>query len=123
MKSNKKCQNTCNFLAKKAREDEERARKLLETGVAKKNELIKQGLELRETIQKKIKELESIRANLQNEKIKMEEAKNATEIAAKIATDAQDKLFEEEEKLAATKEKERKGNELFKSLDSDGDSM
>lgn len=123
LKSGKQCENTCNFLARKAREDQEKARKLLETGVAKKNELIKQGLEIRETIQKKLKELEVARANLENEKTKMEEIKNEAEGAAKTATDAQDKQIAEEAELAAAKEKDEKSLELFKILDSNQDDI
>jgi hypothetical protein len=123
LKSGKQCENTCNFLARKAREDQEKARKLLEVGVAKKNELIKKGLEIRETIQTKLKELEVARANLENEKTKMEEIKNEAEAAAKTATDAQDKQIAEEAELAIAKEKEEKSLELFKTLDSNQDGM
>lgn len=119
----KKCENTCDVLAQKLREEEERTRQLLEVGLAKKEELMVQGAEIRRKIRASLAELEAKLANAENEKKRLETLKNEAEAKAKEATDLQDKIFEEEKQRLAAIERERKAVETFAALDTNQDGM
>lgn len=120
-RSNRKCENSCNEMASKAREEEERTRRVVEAGIAVKRELIQKGIEMRKQLRAKLDELESKKINAENEKSKLEEAKNTLEAKAKELTDIQDAKFEEEKQKRLAIEKEIKSNELFAKLDENGD--
>lgn len=119
----KSCENTCDVLAQKLREEEERTRQLLEVGLAKKKELIAQGAEIRRTIRDSIAELETKLAQAENEKKRLEALKNEAEAKAKEATDLQDKIFEEEKQRLAAIEREKQGVAAFAALDTNKDGM
>jgi protein kinase C substrate 80K-H len=120
-RSNRVCENTCNEMASKAREEEERTKRVVEAGIAVKKELIQKGIEMRKYLRVKLDELESKKINAENEKSKLEEAKNILESKAKELTDIQDAKFEEERQKRLAIEKEIKSNELFAKLDENSD--
>lgn len=117
----RQCGNTCNVLAEKMREEQEKAKQLFEVGIVKRRELVQKGAELRNLMRARSEELESKRINLESEKVKFEDIKKLAEAVAKEATDAEDKLIEEENKRQSEIQKRVNSDKLFDRLDNNHD--
>lgn len=89
------CENTCNVLAVKMKEEEQKLKELSEQGMIKKNEMIEQGKQIRKSIQESIDELLAQKEHLDAERQKLEATKSETEARSNAAKQEQDRIFEE----------------------------
>ncbi len=117
------CENTCDVLAAKKREVEEKYKLLTQEGLNKKKQMIEEGSLLRKQIQESIEDLVAKRDSLESERNNHESLKKEAEEKANAAKAVQDLIFEQKAAQEKQLQDAAKAKALFEFLDISKDGL
>ncbi len=117
------CENTCDVLAAKKRENEEKYKQLSEQGLTKRKQMIEEGSLLRKQIEDSIEELRLKRDTLEAERNSYEALKKEAVEKANTAKAAQDLVFEQRAAEEKQIQEAAQAKALFEFLDLSKDGL